>query len=91
MLSQNLVVWLCGRQGERGFRSEIVIIHTRILMSFYLVLKKFRIGCAVDFGSSVSAQPVIELIYFAPSDVQGLNERLDLKRIVDYVAAGQKL
>ena len=40
--------------------------------------------------SFVSAQPVIELIYFAPSDVQGLNERLDLKRIVDYVAAGQK-
>ena len=39
---------------------------------------------------SVFAQPVIELIYFVPRDVQGLNERLDLKRIVDYVAAGQK-
>ena len=40
--------------------------------------------------SSVSAQPVIELIYFVPRDVQKLNEHLDLKRIVDYVAAGQK-
>lgn len=40
--------------------------------------------------SIVFAQPVIELIYFIPNDVEGLDQRSDLKRIVDYVAEGQK-
>ena len=56
-------------------------------MKRFIFLTLFLSLMCVSF---VSAQPVIELIYFAPSDVQGLNERLDLKRIVDYVAAGQK-
>ena len=56
-------------------------------MKSFVFLTLFLSLMCVSF---VSAQPVIELIYFAPSDVQGLNERLDLKRIVDYVAAGQK-
>ena len=38
----------------------------------------------------VSAQPVIELIYFVPDDVGGLDQQSDLERIVDYVAEGQK-
>ena len=48
----------------------------------------FLVFCLLVY--SAFAQPVIELIYFVPRDVQGLNERLDLKRIVDYVATGQK-
>ena len=39
---------------------------------------------------SVSAQPVIELIYFVPKDVDDLDQQADLKKIVNYVSEGQK-
>ncbi len=39
---------------------------------------------------SVSAQPVIELIYFVPEDVDDLDQQADLKKIENYVSEGQK-